>query len=138
MVNKSASAHPTYQVAVEAGTIKTVSASQLMPCPFTPNALNGNDGKLITLNEDGRLGCSCRAGCKTKTCSCRKEGASCSIYCHKGSECTNTSSMSDTALQSSVPFQVPANVGMKSIQEEHITMVNTCPIDGLVVLLRLI
>ena len=26
-----------------------------MPCPFTPNALNGNDGKLITLNDDGNL-----------------------------------------------------------------------------------
>ena len=46
--------------------------------------------------------------------------------------------MSDTALQSTVPFPVPANVGMKSIQEEHITMVNTCPIDGLVILLRVI
>ena len=72
IVNKSDSAHPTYQVVVEAGTIKTrVSASQLMPFPFTPNVLNGNEGKLITLNEAGRLGCSCKAGSMTKTCSCK-------------------------------------------------------------------
>ena len=46
--------------------------------------------KLFVRGDINGVTCSCKSGCRTKLCACKKNGVRCSTKCHKkGSNCTN-------------------------------------------------